>query len=487
MAVGQSKALITILNIGAGSPGLLSRSMEEEINRFPKIHTLGQEHLANAGLPEDLTIVSYEEILCDEDNPERFQMASYRLLEACSGQDGLLIVADAMPGRMQVCEELFRLAADGHCRLRMLDVHGNFAILLAAAGLNFTGPFSVISAAELTRFHHPSFPPGTPALLPDLRDEATAALTRKVLENVYPAEHPVRVVRVGMDQEVTIQDISLSGLDHLPGSYSGAALIVPPLPEDTSFEAFQEIIAALRAPDGCPWDREQTHLTLRKNLLEETYEALTAFDDEDVDGMREELGDILLQIVLHAQIAYEAGEFRMEDVIAGINRKLVHRHPHVFGEARVSGVKGVLQNWERLKEEERAAKGQHEKGQLEGVPVSLPALNQAQEIQSRAARVGFDWPEIKPVMGKVFEEIEEVETAANAEEREKEIGDLFFAVVNLARWYKVDAESALRLTNLKFRKRFAYIEKEARVKGTRLADMTLEEMDVLWEAAKEFD
>jgi tetrapyrrole methylase family protein/MazG family protein len=488
MASGNTPVTITILNVGSGLKGTITRVMEEEINRAAKIITLNREALKDAGLAEKFKIVSTEEILSDEDNPERFRMAAHHILEACGENGCVLVTSDAMHGRHEVYGELFRLAGSDRCRLRMFDVNGNFGILLAAAGVNFTVPFSVLAAPALSRLYHPSFPPNIPALIPDLRDRTTAGQVKKVLLNVYPAEHPVRIVQVGLDQMVKLRDFPLVKIDDLaPDAYPGAALIVPPLEQDSSFESFQEIIAHLRAPEGCPWDREQTHLSLRKNLLEETYEALSAMDDEDIDGTREELGDLLLQIVLHAQIAFEAGEFSMEDVMAGISRKLVHRHPHVFGEAAVSGVKAVLQNWERLKEDERAAKGQHEKGQLEGVPISLPSLNQAQEIQSRAARVGFDWAEIKPVFEKVFEEIEEVQSAKNADEREKEIGDLLFAVVNLARWYRVDAESALRLTNLKFRKRFAYIEKTAREKGTRLAEMSLTEMDVLWEEAKGFD
>ncbi len=487
MAGGQSMDTITILNLGSGSSDSLSGNMAERLRRTDKIHTLNPALLNQAGLRERLEVLTYDEILSDEENDDRFRLTASRLIESARQEETVLVVTDGMAGRLEIEEELFRLCTSGRCRIRVFDANGNFGILVAAAGLTFAGPFSVAAASALTHLHHPPFPIGTTALLPDLRDRATAEQVKKVLLNAYPLEHPLRVVKIGPDQELTLRDVPLSKLDVLNDDYNGAALIVPPLPNERSFEAFEEIIAHLRAPEGCPWDREQTHLTLRKNLLEETYETLSALDDEDVDGMREEFGDLMLQIVLHAQIAAEAGEFRMGDVLAGINQKLVHRHPHVFGETRVSGVKGVLQNWERLKEEERAEKGQHEKGQLDGVPINLPALNQAQEIQSRAARVGFDWPEIKPVLEKVFEEIEEVQSARDAAEREEEIGDLFFAAVNLARWYKVDAESALRLTNLKFRKRFAYIEKEARARGTRMADMTLAEMDVLWEAAKEFD
>jgi tetrapyrrole methylase family protein/MazG family protein len=203
-----------------------------------------------------------------------------------------------------------------------------------------------------------------------------------------------------------------------------------------------------------------------------------------MSGLREELGDILLQIALHTQIAVENGEFTIADVLQGINRKIVSRHPHVFADVSVRDDRDVVQNWEKLKEIERAENGNaHQKGLLDGIPAILPALSQAQSIQERAARVGFDWPEIQPVIEKVMEELQEVSQAQNALEREHELGDLLFAVVNLVRWHKVDAESALRYTNTKFRKRFAYLESRAKQAGRELQKMTLEEMDAFWVGA----
>jgi len=269
------------------------------------------------------------------------------------------------------------------------------------------------------------------------------------------------------------------------------SLFIPSLGEGTSFEAFAEIVAHLRAPDGCPWDKEQTHQTLRKHLLEESYETLSAMDANDAGGMREEFGDLLLQIVLNSYIAYQDKEFNFTEVTKHIYEKIVRRHPHVFGDLKLDGVEGVLQNWEKLKEKEREklalsnAEGKKEdKGILDGVPAALPALTQAQEYQERAARVGFDWPEIEGVLDKIREEIEEIKTAANPEQVKAELGDLFFVLVNLARWRNVDAESALREANLKFKKRFAYVEKGAKDQGRNLSDMTLEEMDSFWNEAK---
>jgi tetrapyrrole methylase family protein/MazG family protein len=280
-----------------------------------------------------------------------------------------------------------------------------------------------------------------------------------------------------------VETLPLYEIDRSPQVGNLTTLYVPPLGSGTSFEAFQEIIARLRAPGGCPWDREQTHQSLRSNLLEEAYETLTALDADNPRAMCEEFGDLLLQIVLHTQIASEQGEFKMPEVLRGIHDKIVHRHPHVFGEVAVDGVGEVLRNWESLKAEERKANGKGEAGLLDSVPVALPALLLAQEYQRRAARVGFDWPDIQGVLDKVHEEVEEVRSAGK-DQQAAEIGDLLFVVVNLARWCKADSESALRETCGRFKGRFSAIEQAARSQNRKISEMSLAEMDEIWEAAK---
>jgi tetrapyrrole methylase family protein/MazG family protein len=208
--------------------------------------------------------------------------------------------------------------------------------------------------------------------------------------------------------------------------------------------------------------------------------------------MREEFGDLLLQVVLQSQIANEERQFNINQVIQGIHSKIVRRHPHVFGDLELDGVQGVLANWEKLKEKERGEKKEkseqkEEKGLLDGVPLALPALSQAQEYQDRAARVGFDWPEIEGVLDKVREEIEEIKNAETDFELASEIGDLLFALVNVARWKHIDAESALRGTNMKFKKRFAYVQRGAKTQGRDLSSLSLDEMESLWQEAKKKD
>jgi tetrapyrrole methylase family protein/MazG family protein len=345
--------------------------------------------------------------------------------------------------------------------------------------LRITPPSKLIllDAQTLSAAHVPPFPPAMPVLLVGVESRELALHLKNVLLTAYSPEHLIRVTDQGKMKEERLEQLG-------EGEYSDSVCwFIPSLGDGTSFESFAEIIAHLRAPNGCPWDREQTHETLRKHLLEESYETIAAIDSGDFNSMREEFGDLLLQIVLQAQIANEEGQFNIYQVILGIHSKIIRRHPHVFGDLKLEGVEGVLANWEKLKEQERGKK-KDGKGLLDGVPVALPALGQAQEYQDRAARVGFDWPEIEGVLDKVKEEIEEIKNAETDFELASEIGDLFFALVNVARWKNVDAESALRGTNRKFKQRFGYIEQETRKEGRNLSDLTLEEMDVLWNRAK---
>jgi tetrapyrrole methylase family protein/MazG family protein len=341
----------------------------------------------------------------------------------------------------------------------------------------------LLEARTLADAHFPPTPPDADTLILGVDSREAALQVKNVLLAVYPESHEVKIVEGNETRNTNI-----SALDSFSNYSAQTCVFVPPLGEGTSFESFAEIVAHLRAPDGCLWDKEQTHQSLRKHLLEESYEALEAIDAGDFASMREEFGDLLLQIVLHAQIASEAGRFTMTDIVKGIHDKIVRRHPHVFGDFEVGDVNDVLQNWEKLKEKERGEAGEERRkkkdGLLDGVPLIMPALEQAHEYQDRAARVGFDWPEIEGVLDKIVEEIEEVKQATNQEELTDEIGDLIFALVNLARWKKVDAESALRGTNLKFKKRFAHIEAGARKQGRNLSDLSLDEMEKLWQEAK---
>lgn len=244
-----------------------------------------------------------------------------------------------------------------------------------------------------------------------------------------------------------------------------------------NLEKLIEIIDTLRSPGGCDWDREQTHATLKRNMLEEAYEAVDAINDNDMKHLQEELGDVLLQVVLHAQIAKEEKAFDIEDVAKTLSDKLIHRHPHVFGNQKVSSTAEILDNWEKLKKEEKP----HRTSVMDGISKAQSALMSAQKISKKAVKVGFEWPNEESLNSCVQSEIKEFNEAKTQEEKEEELGDILFAVVNLARWNKIDAEQALLKANKKFIARFRAMEAAAH---KELEHLTLEEWDKLWKKAK---
>jgi MazG family protein len=249
----------------------------------------------------------------------------------------------------------------------------------------------------------------------------------------------------------------------------------------SSIDRLREIVTKLRAPDGCPWDREQTHATLKSHLLEECYELIDAIDDQDDEALLEELGDVLLQVVLHAQMASEEGRFDFDQIADRIADKLVLRHPHVFGDNKLSTSDAVLRQWDTIKRSEK----QGRKSAIDGIPRTLPALAKAQKVQVKAARAGFDWPEAHDVLAKIHEEISEIGTAKDTGELSEELGDLLFSIVNFARKRSLDAEGLLQSATDKFTRRFRTIETLAAKRGIQLSALSLPELDLLWEEAKE--
>jgi tetrapyrrole methylase family protein/MazG family protein len=308
-----------------------------------------------------------------------------------------------------------------------------------------------------------------------------------ILGALYPADHPVHGL-------LGAPDATVGGLHGAP--LASGAWYVPPLRDEANLASphgLPWLAARLRAPDGCPWDREQTHRSLRRHLLEEAYEVYDALESGSTPALADELGDLLLQVVLHAQYAAEAGVFDLTDVYRSIMAKIVRRHPHVFGELEVASVGEVVRNWETIKAGERAeaaAAGEpprHARDELmpeafAGLSRSLPALAYAQEIQERAASLGYDWPDVEGVIDKLEEEAVELLSAETADERREEFGDLLLVIVNLGRKLGIDAEAALRAASAKFAGRFARVERLAA--GRRFDEMTFEELDELWDAAK---
>jgi tetrapyrrole methylase family protein/MazG family protein len=305
-----------------------------------------------------------------------------------------------------------------------------------------------------------------------------------VLGRLYPPDHPVG--RFGLAERTTVG--ALTAADLAEPLYLGP---VAPVADVASPWGMPWISSRLRAPDGCPWDQEQTHQSLRNHLLEEAYEVYDALADGATPELAGELGDLLLQVVLHAQLAAEEGVFDMTDVWAAIASKIVHRHPHVFGESEARTAADVNRQWERIKAGERAAAaaGAGEgaappKSALDGISRSLPSLAASQEMQERAANLGYDWPSIDGVLDKVREEVGELVEAEDDAHRAEELGDLLFVLVNVGRKSGIEVEAALRAANEKFRRRFRHVELAAAARGVALRDCSFEELDALWDAAK---
>ena len=351
---------------------------------------------------------------------------------------------------------------------------------LVATPLEPSRPALLVPAALLRLEGDPAIQPGADVLPgrhgPSGRDPLA------VLRRLYPGDHPVG--RIGSADGATVGGLEAAAL--------GGPLYLGPVAHDQAFAspwAMPWISERLRRPDGCPWDREQTHESLRNHLLEEAYEVYDALGAGATPALAEELGDLLLQVILHAQLAAEEGVFDYTDVNAAISSKIVRRHPHVFGDAVARTASDVNRQWERIKAAERsnAAAGEEQiprKGALDGVSRSLPALAASQEMQERAANIGYEWPSIEGVLDKVHEELAELRAAATPAEQAEEYGDLLFVLVNVARWEGIEAEAALRAANDKFRRRFATVERLADEQGVALRELDFAALDGLWDAAK---
>ncbi len=348
---------------------------------------------------------------------------------------------------------------------------------LVAAPIEPSRPLLIVPAAALG----PAPEAGHAAPLPG-RHGPGGDTALGVLARLYPAEHAVG--RSGLAEPVTIGSLSAADL--------GGPLYVAPLAPEAAVAgpwAMPWISARLRQPDGCPWDREQTHQTLRSHLLEEAYEVYDALEAGATPELAEELGDLLLQVILHAQLAAEAGVFDLTDVEATLATKIVRRHPHVFGDADARTASDVNRQWERIKAAERADAGETAatKSALDGISPSLPGLAASLEMQERAAHLGYDWPSIDGVLDKVIEETEELREAEASDDTgawAEEFGDLLFVLVNVARKRGVDAEAAMRAANAKFKRRFGHVERAAADQGVALRDLDFPALDALWDAAK---
>ncbi|MGI9860999.1 nucleoside triphosphate pyrophosphohydrolase [Moorella naiadis] len=500
---------VIIAGLGPGDPARVPAAVLTAMAGVDRIYLRTSHHPAVAALEErGLEWQSFDSFYEDAaDFEELYRRIASFLLQEAGGQapaswpgqqenPGALparnprSIAYAVPGHPLVAEKsvalLLEQAPAAGVELQVIPAMSCLDALFTVLRIDPAGGLTISDALIFTAR---GLDPGRGLLLTQVYNRRVAGDLKLELMKVYPDEHPATVIRgAGLPDGERVATVPLYTIDRLDWVDHLTSLYLPPCPaaRDRTLAGLEAIMARLREPGGCPWDREQTHNSLKRYLVEETYEVLEAIDSGDTNKLCEELGDLLLQVVFHARLAEEEGEFTLADCLEVVCTKMRRRHPHVFGTAVLDTAGEVLVRWDQIKAAEKREQGEEAPSVL-SVPRGLPALLKALKVQEQAARVGFDWAVVADVWAKVREEMDELERAINSagkEEQAAELGDTLFSLVNLARWLRVEPEAALQATIDKFSRRFRFIEQAARDQGREIKDLTLAEMDVCWEKAK---
>ncbi len=479
-------SLITIVGLGTGRHEELTLGALEALERGNQVILRTNRHRIVPFLQErGISFSSLDEIY---DISESFDYIYPEMVKRvlAATKDGDVVLG--VPGHPMVGERLvFELLKELEGTELQLDIISGISqadsVLTAIHKCGVEG-IRVLSAAEMPE---EQLDPGLSSVITGMDNNILASEIKLKLLAVYPPEMNVFISKLNGDGSPNIDEVFLHTLDHSRNFDHTSCVYLPALElKDLNrykFRHLVEIMEMLRAPDGCPWDREQSHESLKQYLIEETYEVLEAIDLKDMDKLAEELGDVLLQVVFHAQIASEHGEFDIRDVITEVCQKMINRHTHIFGDVEVSSAEQVLDNWEAIKKKEKGLKSHTQV--LKDIPKILPALMRSYKVQKKAALAGFDWEKTEDAVAKMEEELEELKEAyhsGNKDEIHEEMGDLLFAMVNVSRFLKEEPEQALTDATEKFIRRFTYIEENA---DRPLEEMTLQEMDTLWNQAKE--
>jgi tetrapyrrole methylase family protein/MazG family protein len=462
---------IMIVGLGPGDPRLLTREAWEILTQASEVYLRTERHPTVDALRDvpGLRLVSFDEVYEQADAfADVYQTISAHILDLATRPQGVVY---AVPGHPAVGETTTQLIQQGAAArgltVRIVEGLSFIEPLLTALRVDALDGLQIADAMVVASKHHAPLDPDRPAILGQLYSRLLAGEVKLVLLNTYPEDHPLTLVQAAGTPASQLVQLPLHELDHAGSSFDHlTALYIPPLPHAGGYDALQEIVAHLRAPNGCPWDREQTHETLVTSLLEETYEVVAAIESGDAHRLSEELGDLYLNLAMQVQIAAEEGEFRLADVLSHVIAKLIRRHPHVFSGLDVQNVDEVLQNWEKIKAAERQTQGQVESA-LGSVPTALPALMQAEIYQRRAARIGWAGA---PLPGA---------DAAPADETS--FGDLLFAMVAQARAQGVDPERALRQANERFASQVRAVEARAQAAGVMLSALPAAERAIWWE------
>ncbi|HZH60672.1 MAG TPA: nucleoside triphosphate pyrophosphohydrolase [Metabacillus sp.] len=482
---------ITIVGLGAGDLNQLPYGVYRLLTQSKQLFLRTKEHPVISELGDQIHYESFDVIYEENDDFDQVYTSIVEILLKKANEMDLIY---AVPGHPLVAERTVQLLLkEGRKKGYTVKIEGGQSFLdstFQALEIDPVEGFQLVDAFDLKR---DMLQLKGHVIITQVYDQIIASEVKLTLMEQLPDDYKIKIVTAAGSNLQELKEIELYELDRETTINNLTSIYVPPVKDETilyhQFSSFREIIAELRGPNGCPWDKEQTHQTLKKYLIEECYELLEAIDKDDIDHIIEELGDVLLQVVLHAQIGEDEGMFSIDEVIRGVAEKMVRRHPHVFGNHSVSDSNEVLANWEEIKRKEKGTR--EDQSVLDAVASSLPALSRAYHLQKKAAKVGFDWPSVEGAWEKVKEELKEFEEeiAMNNDQQfiMKEFGDLLFAFVNVGRHYKIEPEEALSSTNVKFFNRFRYIEKMAHERLQELQNMSLEEMDYYWNEAKKLD
>ncbi|MCG1023945.1 nucleoside triphosphate pyrophosphohydrolase [Sutcliffiella horikoshii] len=481
--------VIKVLGLGAGDLEQLPMGVYKQLMKAEHLFLRTKEHPVIAELEkEGLTYQSFDAIYEQEGT---FGTVYERIAEELITLSEQQEIVYAVPGHPLVAEKTVQILLDKEKEgIIKLDIKGGQSFLdpmFTAVGLDPIDGFQFHDATALVK---EAIQPTQAMIFCQVYDAFIASEVKLTLMEMLPDDYPVTIVTAAGSSMEQITEVPLYELDRVAEINNLTSVYVPAVTEEEllykQFSSFRKTIATLRGPGGCPWDQKQTHESLKKYLIEEAYELLDAIDEEDTDGIIEELGDVLLQVMLHAQIGEDEGYFSIEDVIEGINEKMIRRHPHVFADTSVEDAEDVVTNWEAIKAEEKGERA--EQSILDSVAKGLPNLTKAYQYQKKAGKVGFDWDDVEPMWEKVKEEIQELQEElaqdATSDRVAAEYGDVLFAFVNIARYYKIDPEEAVALTNRKFYRRFTFIEKKVKELGQPFENLSLEQLDAIWEEAK---
>lgn len=476
---------IEVIGLGAGDIDQLPLGVYKKlINEKTVIYARTLDHPVIETLQDEgVQFTSFDHLYEQNQTFEAvYQEIVYTLLEKAKESN----VMYAVPGHPMLAEKTVQLLLEQDNT--DVEIIGGQSYLDALFTSLKIDPIDGFQFVDATGFNRSELNYQNHIVFCQVYDQFTASEVKLALLEDLPPDYQVTIIDAAGSNKEKKLTIPVEELDHSVEVSNLTSVYIPPAPKQLlhhTFNRLREVIAILRGPNGCPWDKEQTHESLREYAIEEVYELIDAINDQDDDGIIEELGDVLLQIMLHSQIGEDDGYFTIDDVIKSITDKMIYRHPHVFSDVSVDSVDDVLTNWEALKREE---KKETRKSILEGIPKGLPALLKAYKLQKKAAKVGFDWNQVEDIWQKLDEEIKEVRVAIESGHKveiEKEFGDVLFVLANLTRYYKVNPENALSQTNQKFIQRFTYIEEKLEEKGQDITKSTLDEMDHYWNEAKE--